>query len=416
MQNRIDRFLENNHMHENQISVPEIRDAFLEEMHRGLKGEISSLGMYPSYIPIEDNFKFNRYRRIVAVDAGGTHLRTALALIDENGTVKLEGYWKHPMIGRHEILHSDEFFDIFTGLITPYLSDADAIGISFSFPGKITHDRDLIIAGMAKEIDVEGIENLSLRDGLLYAIKKRSHEELPIIAVNDTVSSLVSAIAINDIQNYDAIAGLIVGTGTNTCYREESRNIKIPGYSHIGLNDIINVESGSFAGFRGGTSDEMLDRSSALPGDHIFEKMIGGKYLGELVYITCKEAQKEGLISEKYDLSFLNNATAKDLDHILLEMAQNNPERAIKKISLNIVHRAAKLIAANLSAILSIQGSNINKALLSFEGSTIKKLTGLEDKVRAELSLLHKDTMIEYVTTDNAVLIGSAIAAALCTA
>ncbi len=415
MQNRIDRFLETNHMHENQISIPEIRDIFLSEMHKGLRGDESSLCMYPSYIPIENDYKINRFRRIVAVDAGGTHLRTALALIDETGSVKIEGYEKHPMIGRHETLRSDEFFDIFTGLITPYLSDADAMGISFSFPGKITQDRDLIIAGMAKEIDVEGIENLSLRDSILFAIKKRGYEELPIISVNDTVASLVSIIAINDMQNYDAVAGLIVGTGTNTCYRENCKNIKIPGYAHTGLHDIINVESGSFAGFRGGAFDEMLDRTSALPGDHIFEKMIGGKYLGELVYVTCKEAQKEGLISEEYDLMFLNNATAKDLDHILLETPQNNPEKVIRKIAQNIVDRAAKLIVANLSAILAIQGSHINKALLSVEGSTIKKLAGLEDKVRAGLKELYKDTTIEYVTTDNAVLIGSAIAAALCT-
>lgn len=416
MQNRIDRFLEDNNMHENQISVVEIRDIFLSEMHKGLSGEESSLGMYPSYIPIEDNYKLNRYRNIVAVDAGGTHLRTALAVIDENGSVLIEGYKKHPMIGRHELLRSDEFFDIFAGLITPYLSDADAMGISFSFPGKITQDRDLIIAGMAKEIDIVGIENLSLRDNILYSVKKRGYKRLPIVVVNDTVSSLVSALTKKSIQNYDAVAGLIVGTGTNTCYREKSKNINIPGYAHTGLNDIINVESGSFAGYRGGTFDEILDRNSALPRDHIFEKMIGGKYLGELVYITCREAQKEGLISEKYDLSFLNNATAKDLDHILLETPRNNPEQVIKEIAINIVNRAAKLIAANLSAILSIQEPYINKALLSIEGSTIKKLAGLEDKVRSELSLLHNDAKIEYVTTDNAVLIGSAIAAALCTA
>ena len=416
MGNAIDRFLESNQMHENQISVSQIRDIFLSEMHKGLKGENSSLGMYPSYIPIEKKIKLNHYRRIVVVDAGGTHLRTALGLIDENGSVQIVRFKKHPMIGRHEMLRSDEFFDILVELITPYLSEADAMGISFSFPGKITKDRDLIITGMAKEIDIEDIENLSLRDGIIYAINKRGYEKLPIIAVNDTVASLIAAGTTNTLQSYDAMAGLIVGTGTNTCYREKSENIKIPGYANAGLNDIINIESGSFAGFRGGTFDERLDRNSALPRDHIFEKMVGGKYLGELVYITCKEAQKEGLISEKYDLAFLNNATAKDLDHILLETPQNNPEHGIQQITLNIVDRAAKLIAANLSAILSIQGSNIHKALFSFEGSTIKKLAGLEDKVRSELDLLHKDTTIEYVTTENAVLIGSAIAAALCTA
>ena len=414
MQDRIDRFLEDRHMHENQISIPEIRDIFLSEMHKGLRGEASSLSMYPSYIPIENNFKFNRSRRIIVVDAGGTHLRTALALIDKNGSVRIEKYKKHPMIGRHETLRSDEFFDMFVGLIVPYLSDADAIGISFSFPGKITQDRDLIISGMAKEIDIEGIEDLSLREGILYAIEKRGYERLPIIAVNDTVASLISIGAIIGMSSYDAVAGLIVGTGTNTCYREKSTNIKVPDYVHTASNDIINVESGSFAGFKGGIFDEMLDRNSALPRDHIFEKMIGGKYLGELVHISCKEAQKEGLIFEKYDLSFLKNATAKDLDHILIETPQNNPEHVIKQIALNIVDRAAKLIAANLSAILTIQGANIPKALLSFEGSTIKKLAGLENKVRSELSMLHEGTTIEYVTTNNAVLIGSAITAALC--
>ena len=55
----------------------------LFEMERGLRGSASSLPMIPTYIsPV---FRIAPFKTVIALDAGGTNLRSALVKFDENG-------------------------------------------------------------------------------------------------------------------------------------------------------------------------------------------------------------------------------------------------------------------------------------------------------------------------------------------
>merc|ERR1712096_91480 len=97
--------------------------------------------------------------------------------------------------------------------------------------------------------------------------------------------------------------GLILGTGTNACYLEDVKNIEtlnsadFPGQEHM----VINTEWGAFGDngeidFIKTKWDENVDEMSVNPGKQIFEKMISGMYMGELIRQVLVDLMKDDLI------------------------------------------------------------------------------------------------------------------------
>jgi len=114
--------------------------------------------------------------------------------------------------------------------------------------------------------------------------------------LNDTTGCLMSCAW----KNPKCRIGLIIGTGTNACYLEEMDKIEtIPegGSDHM----IVNTEWGAF-GNQGELDfiltkwDREVDRLSVNPGKQIFEKMISGMYMGEVVRQVLVDLYNEGLI------------------------------------------------------------------------------------------------------------------------
>lgn len=97
--------------------------------------------------------------------------------------------------------------------------------------------------------------------------------------------------------------GLILGTGTNACYLEEIEDIHtidqddFKGQKHM----LVNTEWGAF-GDKGELDfirtkwDRNVDDMSVNPGKQIFEKMISGMYMGELIRQVLVDLMKDDLI------------------------------------------------------------------------------------------------------------------------
>ncbi|VDM71338.1 unnamed protein product [Strongylus vulgaris] len=99
--------------------------------------------------------------------------------------------------------------------------------------------------------------------------------------------------------------GVILGTGTNACYLEKLQNVgKMKGkWENDGYPDdiIINMEWGAFGddgclAFLQTEYDKEIDQKSINPKMHIFEKMISGMYMGELVRIILEQLARKKLI------------------------------------------------------------------------------------------------------------------------
>ena len=105
--------------------------------------------------------------------------------------------------------------------------------------------------------------------------------------------------------------GMIIGTGTNACYLEDIDNV---GTWDEDNNEpkhvIINTEWGAF-GNQGELDfiltkwDKEVDRESINPGKQLFEKMISGMYMGEVVRQVIVDLIEEGLIFLKDNIEKL---------------------------------------------------------------------------------------------------------------
>ncbi|MFH4981250.1 hypothetical protein AB6A40_007959 [Gnathostoma spinigerum] len=100
--------------------------------------------------------------------------------------------------------------------------------------------------------------------------------------------------------------GVIVGTGTNACYMEKLENIEKIRDEHLDEDNfpdemIINTEWGNFGedgslDFIRTRFDRAVDEGSINPGKQLFEKMISGMYMGEIVRVVLVELADEGVL------------------------------------------------------------------------------------------------------------------------
>lgn len=97
--------------------------------------------------------------------------------------------------------------------------------------------------------------------------------------------------------------GVILGTGSNACYLEKAKNAELFNRSDKTDDEtvIINTEWGAFGDqgsleFIRTSYDREVDYHSINPGNQLFEKMLSGMYLGELVRLVLLKLATAGLL------------------------------------------------------------------------------------------------------------------------
>ena len=145
--------------------------------------------------------------------------------------------------------------------------------------------------------------------GLLKeAIARRGDVKIDVAAIlNDTTGCLMSCAW----KNPKCRIGMIIGTGTNACYLEDIEAVGTwDGDYNEPKHVIINTEWGAF-GNQGELDfiltkwDREVDRESINPGKQLFEKMISGMYMGEVVRQVLVDLIEEGLIFTKDNIDKL---------------------------------------------------------------------------------------------------------------
>jgi len=277
-----------------------IVEKMLYEMGRGLGKETNpdaTVKMLPSFVTkLPDGTEEGSY---LALDLGGTNFRVLLVTVTkdhDDGYSNIEMDSQIYRVPEHIMLSSGvKLFDHIAECMADFLEVCDMkdtplnVGFTFSFPCVQHALNSASLIAWTKGFQCEGVEGENVVKLLDEAIARRGDLNTKIVAiVNDTVGTLMSC-AFTEPQ---CKIGLIVGTGSNTCYLEKKSNIEL-----IEENDgemIINMEWGAFGDdgaldeFRN-EYDDVIDQASLNLGKQKFEKMISGMYLGEIVRLClCK--------------------------------------------------------------------------------------------------------------------------------
>lgn len=420
-----DRFLEEHKIKSDEFNIQDIVDKFLSEMNAGLAGKESSLRMIPTYLEADN--KFLTGIPVAAIDAGGTNFRGALVKFNKKGSLEISNEVKEKMPGLDGEISKKEFFQTIAGYIKSNAELSERIGFCFSYPTEIYPDRDGKLLQFCKEVQAPEVVGELIGKNLL---KSLGMEEKKIVLLNDTVATLLAGKSATVGRTYDSYIGYILGTGTNTCYIENNSNILKLKDIDQSKSQIINIETGKFDKVNQSDLDFAFDKTTEIPGDYRFEKMIAGGYLGGLTLEVLRAAAKEGVFSSAAAsrLHLLDELSSEEVNIFVSEPEQGKnslhkcftdptDKEAGTKIIECIIDRASKLVAANLAAVIlktnkgKSQGSPI---LITIEGTTFNKMHNLKDyfeKYLTEYLSGEKKRYYEFTEVQQSSLVGAALAA-----
>lgn len=221
-----------------------------------------------------------------------------------------------------------------------------------------------------KGFKVSGMEGKNVVACLNEAMEAHGLDMRVSALVNDGVGTLAGA----RYWDEDVMVGVILGTGTNACYVEQKHAIpKLRSKSSSGTT-IINTEWGGFSKILPQTIFDLeMDETSLNPGEHLYEKMISGMYLGEIVrrvllhmcetsdlfghFAPAKLSTPLALRTEHLcKMQEDNTDDLRDVGSILYDFldveANMNARRRVVEVCDTVVKRGGRLAGAGIVAIL----------------------------------------------------------------
>ncbi len=408
--------------------------SFVDQMSAGLAGRESSLPMLPTYLRTDNKLPIKE--KVIVIDAGGSNLRVALAWFDQNSKPVFDNISLYKMPGSVTPTDRKTFYQTVAGHLKPYLRHSSKIGFCFSYATEIQPNHDGRLLRLSKEVTVNGLEGDLIGENLLQTIAAHGDQsERSIVILNDTAACLLGGAFSNADRVFEGYIGLIMGTGNNTCYVENTSAIGKIKAGFCGKSMVVNLESGCFDKFPRGVIDEEVDQASSNPGDHVFEKMVAGHYQGYVFQRLLIHAIEDGLFSRKRPASEINalRIGARDIDNFLNYPYDNNinlfrfltanginaddNDRAVLYFMIDaMIERTALMITANLSAILDKTGHGQNPCrpvCVTADGSTFYKSKLFRDKLSHYVRIYmneQKGQYCEFIKVENGNLIGTAAA------
>lgn len=422
---KVKTFLKNHRLRAGDIDFEKLVEDFNSEMDNGLRGAESSLFMIPTYIEA-DNELLTKLP-VVAIDAGGTNFRITVISFSKSGTLNLDEVKNFRMPGLDHEISKETFFETIASYVKPLVNRSDRIGFCFSYATEIFPNKDGKLIHFCKEVQAPGVVGQFIGRSLLEAL---GTPDKKIVLLNDTVATLLAGKSDVSGKTYDSFIGFILGTGTNTSYIEQNINIHKNSSLDKRRSQIINIESGNFNLAVRSDLDVIFDNTTNDPGKYSFEKMFSGGYFGGLCLTVLKTAADEGIFSlpSAYKLKRINSLSTGEVGSYAENSASPNnilttcfnesdDSQDCRYIIKALIERSAKLVAANLAAVVLKTGkgkTTERPILITVEGTTYYKLPGLKSGVESNLNeyLSHnKKRYLEFTKVANSGLIGAAIAA-----
>ncbi|KAF9614657.1 hypothetical protein IFM89_019634 [Coptis chinensis] len=273
--------------------LKQVADALLVEMHAGLASEGGSkLKMLISYV---DNLPTGDERGVFyALDLGGTNFRVLrVQLGGKEGRVVKQEFTEVSIPPHLMVSTSNELFDFIAAELAKFVATEGEdfrvspgkqreLGFTFSFPVKQTSINSGTLMTWTKGFAIADAVGQDVVAELTKALEREGVDMRVAALVNDTIGTLAGG----RYDNNDVVAAVILGTGTNAAYVERTNAIpKWHGPMPKSGEMVINMEWGNFRSSHLPITeyDQALDIESLNPGDHIFEKIISGMYLGDIV-------------------------------------------------------------------------------------------------------------------------------------
>eukprot|EP00064_Thunnus_orientalis_P004860 superscaffoldBa00000459_g4873 len=378
----------------------------------------------------------------IALDLGGSNFRILRVKVshEKKQTVQMESQiYDTP----EDIIHGSgtKLFDHVAECLGDFMEKHNIkdkklpVGFTFSFPCQQTKLDESYLLTWTKRFKASGVEGMDVVQLLNKSIKQRGDYEADIMAVvNDTVGTMMTC----GFDDQRCEVGIIIGTGTNACYMEELRHIDLVEGDEGRM--CVNTEWGAF-GDDGRLEDirtefdREIDRGSLNPGKQLFEKMVSGMYMGELVRLILVKMAREGMLFEgritpelltkgKFETKHVSaiekskeglSKTREILTRLGVEPSTEDCI-AVQHVCTIVSFRSANLIAATLAGILIRLKENKGVARLrttvGIDGSLYKMHPQYARRLHKTVRRLVPDSDVRFLLSES----GSGKGAAMVTA
>ncbi|XP_050610257.1 hexokinase-2 [Macaca thibetana thibetana] len=438
---KVDQYLY--HMRLSDETLLEISKRFRKEMEKGLGATThptAAVKMLPTFVRSTPDG--TEHGEFLALDLGGTNFRVLWVKVTDNGLQKVEMENQIYAIPEDIMRGSGtQLFDHIAECLANFMDKLQIkdkklpLGFTFSFPCHQTKLDESFLVSWTKGFKSSGVEGRDVVTLIRKAIQRRGDFDIDIVAVvNDTVGTMMTC----GYDDHNCEIGLIVGTGSNACYMEEMRHIDMVEGDEGRM--CINMEWGAF-GDDGSLNDirtefdQEIDMGSLNPGKQLFEKMISGMYMGELVrLILVKMAKEELLFGGKLSPELLNTGRfeTKDISDIegekdgirkarevLMRLGLDPTQEdcvATHRICQIVSTRSASLCAATLAAVLQRikenKGEERLRSTVGVDGSVYKKHPHFAKCLHKTVRRLVPDCDVRFLRSED----GSGKGAAMVTA
>ncbi|KAM2205669.1 hypothetical protein ACFX1S_025135 [Malus domestica] len=428
----------------------QVADAMAVEMHAGLASEGGSkLKMIISYV---DNLPTgNEEGLFYALDLGGTNFRVLRVQLGGKGRGIISQEFTEVSIPENLMVGtSDALFDYIAAELAKFVAKEGQdyqlppgrqreLGFTFSFPVLQSSINSGTLIKWTKGFSIDDAVGQDVVAELSKAIERTGLDMRVSALVNDTVGTLAGGRYVNQ----DVVVAVILGTGTNAAYVERAHAIpKWHGLLPKSGEMVVNMEWGNFKSAHLPLTeyDHSLDTESLNRGDQIFEKIISGMYLGEIVRrVLCRIAEEATLFGDTVppklkvpfilrtpDMSAMHHDASSDL-RVVREKLKNvleisNTSLKVRKVIVELCNivatRGARLAAAGVLGVLkklgrdAVKDGENQKTVVALDGGLYEHYTEyskcLENTLRELLGEEVAETIVIEHSND-----GSGIGAAL---
>ncbi|KAF8177674.1 hexokinase [Pholiota molesta] len=388
----------------------------------------------------------------LAVDLGGTNLRVCLVTIQGEGKFEIT-QTKYRLTEDQKQDDGQKLFDFCAECLQTFINTSLALegsdylkkgekiplGFTFSYPcsqERIDHGE---LIRWTKGFGAANTEGRDVAEMFRHSIEKY---QLPVeltALINDTTGTLIASHYVNP----ETRIACIFGTGCNAAYMEDMADIPKLKYLNIDPDAkmAINCEWGAFDSFTHEhlprtKYDIIVDETSNKPEEQAFEKLISGRYLGEILRLVICELIDEGVLflgqntyklesPYVFETAFLSLMESDPTDELLMiigifshffavetTLAERQFFRALAKL---IGRRAARLSACGIAAIVSKKGYLDEGCRVGADGSLYNKYPGFADRIHEGLVDIFGERGRNIIThhAEDGSGVGSAIIAAM---
>jgi len=383
----------------------------------------------------------------LAVDLGGTNLRVCLVTVQGDGKFEITQS-KYRLTEEQKQDEGQKLFDFCAGCLKMFVDsnlanelksgDVLPLGFTFSYPcsqTKIDHGE---LIRWTKGFGAKNTEGRDVAEMFRQSLKKYNLPVELTALINDTTGTLIASRYVNPKTKI----ACIFGTGCNAAYMEHVSDIpKLKNLGCEGADMAINCEWGAFDSFEHEhlprtKYDIIVDETSNKPQEQAFEKLISGRYLGEILRLVICELIDEGVLflgqntyklenPYVFDTAFLSLMESDPTDELLMiigifshffavetTLAERQFFRALAKL---IGRRAARLSACGIAAIVSKMGYLDEGCAVGADGSLYNKYPEFADRIHEGLVDIFGEKGRNIVThhAEDGSGVGSAIIAAM---